>query len=103
MNIIRLLADLLHLLSFIIIIAKLLKSRSCRGVSCKTQEIYLVVFILRYMDLFMYFISVYNTLMKVLFIGCTIFIIYLMRASIPICSVLFNLYKIKLITLTSKI
>ena len=43
MNIIRLLADLLHLLSFIIIIAKLLKSRSCRGVSCKTQEIYLVV------------------------------------------------------------
>jgi len=87
MNIIRLAADLLHLLSFIIIIAKLLRTRSCRGVSCKTQEVYLVVFCLRYMDLFMYFVSLYNTSMKVLFIGATIFIIYLMRYKLPISAV----------------
>ena len=87
MNIIRLVADLLHLLSFIIIIAKLLRTRSCRGVSCKTQEVYLVVFCCRYLDLFMYFVSVYNTSMKALYIGSTVFIIYLMRLKSPICAV----------------
>jgi len=40
----------------------------------------------RYLDLFMYFISVYNTLMKVFFISATAFIIYLMRFRKPFCS-----------------
>lgn len=84
MNIYRLVADCLHLLSFFIIIAKLLRTRSCKGVSCKTQEVYLVVFLMRYFDLFMYFISVYNTSMKVLFISATLLIIYLMRLRSPI-------------------
>ena len=88
MNIIRLVADLLHLFSFFIIIAKLLRFKSCVGVSCKTQEVYLVVFLFRYMDLFMYFVSVYNTTMKVLFITATIYIIYLMRVQNPISSVI---------------
>jgi len=38
-----------------------------------------MVFCIRYMDLFMYFISLYNTLMKIFFISATAFIIYLMR------------------------
>jgi len=84
MNIYRLIADLLHLLSFFIIIAKLLRTRSCKGVSCKTQEVYLVVFLMRYIDLFMYFVSIYNTTMKILFIFATLFIIYLMRLKSPI-------------------
>jgi len=84
MNIYRLIADLLHLLSFFIIIAKLLRTRSCKGVSCKTQEVYLVVFLTRYIDLFMYFISFYNTTMKILYIASTLFIIYLMRLRSPI-------------------
>lgn len=53
------------------------------GLSCKTQEIYLIVFCLRYMDLFMYFVSVYNTCMKLFFISSTLFIIYLMRIKKP--------------------
>lgn len=44
MNFFRLLADLLHLLSFVIIIYKLHKTKNCKGVSCKTQELYLIVF-----------------------------------------------------------
>lgn len=51
--------------------------------SCKTQEIYLLVFCMRYMDLFMYFVSVYNTCMKLFFISSTILIIYLMRFKRP--------------------
>lgn len=53
------------------------------GLSCKTQEIYLIVFCLRYMDLFMYFVSLYNTCMKIFFITSTLFIIYLMRVRKP--------------------
>lgn len=86
MNVFRFIADFLHLLSFIIIIYKLMRDKNCKGVSCKTQEIYLIVFLTRYLDLFMYYVSFYNTLMKVLFIGVTIFIIYLMRLKKPICN-----------------
>ena len=86
MNIFRFIADSLHLLSFFIIIYKLIRDKNCKGVSAKTQEIYLVVFCTRYLDLFMYFVSIYNTLMKVLFIGVTIFILYLMRFKAPTCN-----------------
>lgn len=84
MNVFQLLGDLLHLLSFIIIIYKLKKEKSCNGISCKTQELYLLVFSARYLDLFFRFISIYNTTMKVLFISVTIFIIYLMRFQTPL-------------------
>eukprot|EP01015_Nassula_variabilis_P035855 TRINITY_DN9111_c0_g1_i10.p1 TRINITY_DN9111_c0_g1~~TRINITY_DN9111_c0_g1_i10.p1 ORF type:complete len:127 (-),score=18.80 TRINITY_DN9111_c0_g1_i10:83-463(-) len=33
----------------------------------------------------MYFVSFYNTIMKISFIGCTIYIIYLMRFKKPYC------------------
>ena len=56
------------------------------GLSCKTQEIYLLVFLVRYSDLFMYFVSVYNTLMKIFFITATALTIYLMRYKVPYCT-----------------
>ena len=80
-NFIQLIGDSLHLLSFVIIIYKIFKDKSCKDVSAKTFEIYLLVFCTRYLDLFMYFISIYNTSMKILFIGASAFIIYLMRFS----------------------
>ena len=79
MNIYRFLADSLHLLSFLILIYKLLRDKSAAGISCKTQEIYLIVFLTRYMDLFMYYVSLYNTLMKIFFISVTLIIIYLIK------------------------
>lgn len=42
---------------------------------------------MRYLDLFMYFISLYNTFMKLFFISSTAFIIYLMRYKKPFCTV----------------
>lgn len=81
MNVFRFIADFLHLLAFVIIIYKLFKTKSCKGFSAKTQEIYLLVFCTRYLDLFIYFISYYNTIMKILFISITIFILYLMHFS----------------------
>ena len=49
------------------------------GISLRTQEIYLLLFLCRYVDLFTNFISMYNTVMKILFIGTTAYIVYLMR------------------------
>jgi ER lumen protein retaining receptor len=80
-NVIQLIGDSLHLLSFVIIIYKIIRDRSCKGVSAKTFEIYLLVFCTRYLDLFMYFISLYNTTMKILFIGASAFILYLMKCN----------------------
>eukprot|EP00913_Durusdinium_trenchii_P032666 g30575.t1 len=63
---------------------KLHKSKSCVGVSCRMQEMYALVFIFRYLDLLWSYISVYNTVMKVVFITATIYLIYLMRVKPPI-------------------
>lgn len=47
MNLFRLLGDLSHLASIFILLHKIQKSRSCRGISFKTQLIYLIVFCTR--------------------------------------------------------
>ena len=83
MNFFRLIADMLHLVAIILLIFRIRKTRNCIGLSYRTQEIYLVWFIWRYIDIFLYFVSVYNSLMKVFFVGATIYTIYLMRKKRP--------------------
>lgn len=51
MNFFRLIGDLSHLASIFILIQKIVKSRSARGISFKTQVLYVVVFLTRYVDL----------------------------------------------------
>merc|ERR1711934_295942 len=77
MNIFRIAADMLHVISFAIILLRILQLRTCAGLSLKTQIIYAVVFTCRYLDLFTNFYSMYNTVLKILFLGCTYYIIYL--------------------------
>ena len=48
MNIFRLSGDMLHLASILILLLKIRVSKSCAGVSLKTQELYLIVFVCRY-------------------------------------------------------
>jgi len=80
MNIFRILGDLSHLISIFILLHKMQTSRSCAGVSFKTQALYLVVFLTRYVDLFWTFDrSLYNSVMKLIFIGSTVYTIYLMK------------------------
>ncbi|OJJ44841.1 hypothetical protein ASPZODRAFT_153189 [Penicilliopsis zonata CBS 506.65] len=79
MNIFRLLADFSHLTSIFILIQKIKSSSSCSGLSFKSQVLYLVVFLTRYLDLFWSFThSFYNTTFKILFIISSAYIIYLM-------------------------
>ncbi|KAI0079849.1 ER lumen protein retaining receptor [Panus rudis PR-1116 ss-1] len=79
MNLFRLFGDLSHLASILILLHKIQTTRSCRGISFKTQALYVTVFVTRYLDLFYDFISVYNTLMKIFFISSSVYILYLMR------------------------
>mmetsp|Transcript_14366 Transcript_14366/g.50432 ORF Transcript_14366/g.50432 Transcript_14366/m.50432 type:complete len:218 (-) Transcript_14366:80-733(-) len=85
MNLFRLAGDMLHLASILLLVIKLHKSKSCVGVSCRMQEMYAIVFCCRYLDLLWSFISVYNTVMKLVFITTTLYLVWLMRCKTPIC------------------
>lgn len=80
------LGDVLHLLSFLILILNMLKKKNCLGVSYRTIEIFMVVFILRYSDiLFMKQRNHWNLFCKIAFVSMTAYIIYLMKMKRPIC------------------
>jgi len=75
---------MLHLASILLLLWKIHKNKSCVGVSCRMQEMYLLVFCLRYLDLLYEFISLYNSCMKIFFIISTGYLIYLMRYKPPV-------------------
>jgi hypothetical protein len=52
-------------------------------VSLKTQELYLLVFVSRYLDLFTNFYSVYNVVMKIFYLSASGWIVYMLRAADP--------------------
>mmetsp|Transcript_30878 Transcript_30878/g.78069 ORF Transcript_30878/g.78069 Transcript_30878/m.78069 type:complete len:218 (+) Transcript_30878:105-758(+) len=85
MNIFRLCGDMLHLVSIMLLTFKLQRSKSCVGVSCRMQEMYAMVFCFRYLDLFWVYISLYNSVMKIIFVTTTIQLVYMMRFKTPIC------------------
>jgi ER lumen protein retaining receptor len=78
MNLFRILGDAMHLLSIFVLIWKIHHTKSVAGLSLHTQILYAIVFATRYMDLFVYHISLYNTLMKIFFIASSWYILYLM-------------------------
>lgn len=79
MNLFRLLGDLSHLASIFILLHKIQTTRSCRGLSFKTQALYATVFIARYVDLLYRWVSLYNFIMKIFFIASSVYILYLMK------------------------
>ncbi|KAK3415230.1 ER lumen protein-retaining receptor [Eucalyptus grandis] len=79
MNIFRFAGDMTHLFSVLVLLLKIHTIKSCAGISLKTQELYALVFITRYLDIFTDFISFYNTVMKLIFLGSSISIVWYMR------------------------
>ncbi|KAF5738272.1 ER lumen protein retaining receptor-like [Tripterygium wilfordii] len=79
MNIFRFAGDMTHLISILVLLLKIYATKSCSGISLKTQELYALVFLTRYLDLFTSYISLYNTLMKLVFIGSSLAIVWCMR------------------------
>ncbi|KAG6508876.1 hypothetical protein ZIOFF_034258 [Zingiber officinale] len=97
MNIFRLAGDMTHLMSVLVLLLKIHTIKSCAGkfypyssfnpvriwfrfgISLKTQELYALVFATRYLDIFTDFISVYNTIMKLIFLGSSFSIVLYIR------------------------
>ncbi|KAG2689330.1 hypothetical protein I3760_09G134300 [Carya illinoinensis] len=79
MNIFRFSGDMMHLISILVLLLKIYATKSCSGISLKTQELYALVFLTRYLDLFTGFISVYNTVMKLVFIASSAAIVWCMQ------------------------
>jgi ER lumen protein retaining receptor len=83
MNLFRLAGDMCHVLSIVVLLLRLKATKNAIGISLKTQELYLLVFVCRYLDLFTTFYSVYNSVMKIVYISVTAYIIYMIRAVEP--------------------
>lgn len=86
MNIFRFAGDMSHVFSIIVLLLRLRVAKNAQGISVRTHELFLVVFVTRYLDLFTTFYSIYNSVMKVLYIGTTALIIFAIRFQEPICS-----------------
>lgn len=77
LNLFRVLGDFSHLASILILLHKMTQLNSCAGISFKSQCLYLLVYVTRYLDLFVT-TSIYNVIFKILFISAQGYIIYLM-------------------------
>ena len=82
-NTMRFLGDFVHILSKVVIAYKMEKTKSCSGLSFKTQFLYLLVFIFRYFDIFEVrfydLLSVYNFVLKLTFVSFQCIVFYLIR------------------------
>lgn len=72
-----------HILSIVVLVLRLRVTKNAVGISIKTQELYLLVFVTRYLDLFTNYYSLYNSVMKVVYISSTALIIYMVRYTEP--------------------
>eukprot|EP00047_Mylnosiga_fluctuans_P012498 m.26377 g.26377 ORF g.26377 m.26377 type:complete len:213 (+) comp4281_c0_seq2:37-675(+) len=77
MNVFRLIGDISHVVAILLLLAKIWKTRSAAGISGKSQLLFALVFLTRYPDLFYSFVSLYNSVMKVLFLAASCATVYL--------------------------
>ena len=76
-NIFRYTADFSHILSILILLTRMIRRRTCAGVSLKTNILYLIVFVCRYWDN-VFAPPLYNTVCKMFYISSTSLVIVLM-------------------------
>eukprot|EP00339_Tiarina_fusa_P014756 CAMPEP_0117035240 /NCGR_PEP_ID=MMETSP0472-20121206/25040_1 /TAXON_ID=693140 ORGANISM="Tiarina fusus, Strain LIS" /NCGR_SAMPLE_ID=MMETSP0472 /ASSEMBLY_ACC=CAM_ASM_000603 /LENGTH=216 /DNA_ID=CAMNT_0004744651 /DNA_START=112 /DNA_END=762 /DNA_ORIENTATION=+ len=75
-----------HLFSIIVLLLRLRVAKNAQGISVRTHELFFVVFVTRYLDLFTTFYSIYNSVMKVIYIASTASIVYTIKYREPIKS-----------------
>lgn len=89
--------DICHVMSIFLLLRRLRTAGNAQGISLRTQELYLLVFVARYADLFPTFLRLYRggkppllamyiIVLKILYISSTIGIVYAIRWKEPICS-----------------
>ncbi|KAI5180140.1 ER lumen protein retaining receptor [Nematocida sp. AWRm80] len=85
-GLVRTSGDVFHILSMAVLLTKINKTRSCSGISLKSQVLYLCVYLWRYIDIIYVFLypslvfssrrMIYNTIMKCVFSGIQGYIIF---------------------------
>ncbi|KAK6335814.1 hypothetical protein TWF730_003191 [Orbilia blumenaviensis] len=83
LNAFRMIGDLSHLLSKLILIWAICSNRSAEGVSLITQALYLLVFLSRYVDIFWVSFGWWNTTLKIFYITSSSGILFLMMRIFP--------------------
>lgn len=85
MDVFQLIGDFLHLIAILLLLLKIIASKNVVGLSYKTQELYLVVFLTRYSDMILehHWGSLYFNMMRFIFIFITAATIYYMRFKRP--------------------
>lgn len=78
-NVFRLAGDATHVVAFYLLIERIRQSKSVAGISFKTQALYALVYVTRYLDLFWSWSSLYNVFMKFVYLGCQFYTLYLMQ------------------------
>lgn len=86
MNVFRLCGDMSHVFSIVVLLLRLRVAKNASGISLRTHELFLLVFLTRYTDLFTTYYSLYNSCMKIAYILSTASIVYMIRLSDPICT-----------------
>lgn len=92
MNAFRLSGDVTHILSVLLLVYTILTRKSSAGISFKTQSLYAVVFLTRYLgdnscgliltiDLFWNYSSLYIFSAKIFFVVSSLYILYLLKYS----------------------
>ena len=76
-NIFRVSADLTHVLSIYFLLTKIISHRNCMGISLRSQVLFAIVWVTRYLDIFSNFFSVYNTIFKIIYLVTSFYTIYL--------------------------
>jgi ER lumen protein retaining receptor len=76
MNIFRLVGDASHCVGVLLLLKLLLVDKNAKGLSLRSQELFLVVFLTRYLDLFTTFYSLYNSSLKIFYIAVTCALVY---------------------------
>ncbi|CAD6505268.1 BgTH12-00760 [Blumeria graminis f. sp. triticale] len=76
-SIFRILGDLSHFASKVIIILAIHRNQSTEGVSLITQALYCLVFVSRYLDIFLWN-TIWNTALKFFYVLSSLYILFLM-------------------------
>eukprot|EP00754_Rhynchopus_humris_P042371 Rhum_TRINITY_DN260_c0_g1::Rhum_TRINITY_DN260_c0_g1_i1::g.917::m.917/K10949/KDELR; ER lumen protein retaining receptor len=82
-NAFRFIGDMLHLLSVIVVLHKMLNLKTSSGISLKSQLAYAIVFTTRYIPTLFRHTSMYLICMKFFFLLTSWYIVFLMRTRNP--------------------
>lgn len=79
----RLLGDAVHFSSKLVLLYRVVTSHECKGISLRTQLLYVVLFVCRYLDLLSVFVSWYNALMKGFYIALSVVVVAVLNVKMP--------------------